>query len=175
MADLLALSARFIDEGIYEGPGSVNRVTAELSEVADGVAVVEAFSHVVVFSTHEGLVLFDTSLEAFAGRILASLRGSDSEFAADTLKTLGRNSPLSVACTLEMMRRLKGNTDIRAALALEYRYTFRAMEHGDFLEGIRAAIIDKDRSPNWRHTLDDLPAGAVQDMLAPLGDNELTF
>ncbi|WP_137701926.1 3-hydroxyisobutyryl-CoA hydrolase [Marimonas lutisalis] len=107
--------------------------------------------------------------------VLASLRGTDSEFAADTLKALGRNSPLSVACTLEMMRRLKGNTDIRAALALEYRYTFRAMEHGDFLEGIRAAIIDKDRNPNWRHSLDDLPAGAVHDMLAPLGDNELTF
>ena len=44
MADLLALSERYIDEGIYEGPGSVNRVTTELSEVADGIAVVEAFS-----------------------------------------------------------------------------------------------------------------------------------
>ena len=33
MADLLGLSARFIDEGVYEGPGSVNRVTGELSEV----------------------------------------------------------------------------------------------------------------------------------------------
>ena len=75
MADLLALSARFIDEGSYEGPGSVNRVTTELSEVARDVAVVEAFSHVVAFATDEGLVLFDTSLEVFAERILASLRG----------------------------------------------------------------------------------------------------
>ena len=63
MADLLALSARFIDEGLYEGPTSVNRVTTELSEVGDGIAVVEAFSHVVSFETEEGLVLFDTSLE----------------------------------------------------------------------------------------------------------------
>jgi alkyl sulfatase BDS1-like metallo-beta-lactamase superfamily hydrolase len=75
MADLLALSARFIDDGTYEGPGSVNRVTTELSEVAGDVAVVEAFSHVVAFATDEGLVLFDTSLEVFADRILASLRG----------------------------------------------------------------------------------------------------
>jgi alkyl sulfatase BDS1-like metallo-beta-lactamase superfamily hydrolase len=74
MADLLALSARFIDEGIYEGPGSVNRVTTELSEVADGLAVVEAFSHVVAFDTGEGLVLFDTSLETFGEAILRSLR-----------------------------------------------------------------------------------------------------
>jgi len=75
MTDLLALSARFIDDGTYEGPGSVNRITTELSEVAGDVAVVEAFSHVVAFATDEGLVLFDTSLEVFAERILASLRG----------------------------------------------------------------------------------------------------
>jgi alkyl sulfatase BDS1-like metallo-beta-lactamase superfamily hydrolase len=74
MADLLALSARFIDEGIYEGPGSVNRVSGELSEVAPGIAVVESFSHVVAFSTDAGLVLFDTSLEAFGPRVRDSLR-----------------------------------------------------------------------------------------------------
>ena len=48
MADLLALSARYIDSGTYEGPASVNRPTGQLSEVADRIAIVEAFSHVVV-------------------------------------------------------------------------------------------------------------------------------
>jgi alkyl sulfatase BDS1-like metallo-beta-lactamase superfamily hydrolase len=74
MADLLGLSARYIDEGIYEGPGSVNRVTTELSEISSDIAVVEAFSHVVTFKTGDGLVLFDTSLEAFAGGIKDNLR-----------------------------------------------------------------------------------------------------
>ncbi len=75
MADLLALSGRVIDHGEYDGQQSVNRVTTELSEVADGLAVVEAFSHVVAFRTGEGLVLFDTSLDALAPACLASLRG----------------------------------------------------------------------------------------------------
>lgn len=74
MADLLALSARYIDHDIYEGAGLVNRPTAELSEVADGIALIEAFSHVVTFRTGDGLVVFDTSLEAFAGGVLTSLR-----------------------------------------------------------------------------------------------------
>lgn len=74
MADLLGLSARYIDEGLYEGPTSVNRVTTELSEVADGIAVVEAFSHVVCFATGEGHVLFDTSLEVFGEAITKNLR-----------------------------------------------------------------------------------------------------
>lgn len=74
MADLLGLSARFIDEGTYEGPRSINRVTTELSEIADGIAMVEAFSHVIAFDTRDGLALFDTSLEGFAGPILKNLR-----------------------------------------------------------------------------------------------------
>jgi alkyl sulfatase BDS1-like metallo-beta-lactamase superfamily hydrolase len=75
MADLLALSARIIDDGVYEGPNAVNRMTTELSEVAPGVALVEAFSNVIGFETGEGLVLFDTSLDAFGPAIRKSLRG----------------------------------------------------------------------------------------------------
>jgi alkyl sulfatase BDS1-like metallo-beta-lactamase superfamily hydrolase len=63
LPDLLALSARIIDEGDLSE--RVNRVTGELSELADGVAMVEAFSHVVAFRTDDGLVLFDTSVAAF--------------------------------------------------------------------------------------------------------------
>tara|TARA_R110002110_G_scaffold70800_7_gene189555 strand:- start:10744 stop:12075 length:1332 start_codon:yes stop_codon:yes gene_type:complete len=74
MADLLALSARYIDNDIYEGAGLINRPTTDLSEVADGVAMIEAFSHVVAFRSGDGLVLFDTSLEAFAGGVMSSLR-----------------------------------------------------------------------------------------------------
>ncbi len=74
MADLLALSARYIDSGTYEGPASVNRPTGQLSEVADRIAIVEAFSHVVALDTEDGLLLFDTSLEAFAPAVLKELR-----------------------------------------------------------------------------------------------------
>ncbi len=45
MADLLGLSARIIDSGSADE--AVNRVTQELSELADGVALVESFSHIV--------------------------------------------------------------------------------------------------------------------------------
>lgn len=108
--------------------------------------------------------------------ILRSLRAEESDFARDTLKVLGRNSPLSMACTVEMIHRLRGPAaDIGRALGLEYRFTWRAMEQGDFLEGIRAAIIDKDRKPQWKHGLDSLPDYAVSQMLMPLGKDALTL
>ena len=108
--------------------------------------------------------------------ILNALRAEDSDFARDTLKLLSRNSPLSMACAIEMIHRLRGPVvDITRALGLEYRFTYRAMEQGDFLEGIRAAIIDKDRKPNWKHGLDSLPGVAVAQMLQPLGKDALTL
>ena len=114
----------------------------------------------------------------FAGErlrdILNSLRADNSGRSADALERIKRNSPLSMACSIEMIHRLRGaSTTIEQALELEYRYTWRAMESGDFLEGIRAAIIDKDRSPNWRHALDGVAVADVSRMLAPLGENAL--
>lgn len=109
------------------------------------------------------------------GDILRSLQAEDSDFARAALKAL-RGAPLSMACTVEAMHRLRGPTlTIRKALELEYRFTFRAMEHGDFLEGIRAQIIDKDRSPKWQFADLDVPGLAVFNMLKPLGADALTF
>ena len=81
MADLLDLSRRMIDEdpgpgnGGAGGFGPANRITLELSEVDDGVAVVEAFSHVVAFDSGDGLVLFDASLGPFGPGVVKALRG----------------------------------------------------------------------------------------------------
>lgn len=110
------------------------------------------------------------------GDILTSLRADAGEFSEKTRASLGRNSPLSMACTVEMLHRLRGATlTIRKALELEYRFTYRAMEKGDFLEGIRAQIIDKDRNPRWQNADLTVPAVAVSAMLQPLGAEALTF
>ena len=110
----------------------------------------------------------------FLGDILTDLRAHDSEFAKSALKKLTRACPLSTACTIEMMHRLRGPTlNMEKALELEYRFTFRAAEHGDFLEGIRAAIIDKDRDPQWQHPDMNVPVATVAKMLQPLGKDAL--
>ncbi|WP_323769078.1 3-hydroxyisobutyrate dehydrogenase [Antarctobacter sp.] len=108
--------------------------------------------------------------------VLNTLRNSDSEIAQKALKSISRNAPLSMAVTLEMIHRLRTpSLTIRKALELEYRVSHRIMEQGDFLEGIRAAIIDKDKSPKWRHALDSVPLIDVSKMLMPLGKDSLDF
>ncbi|MDS9468671.1 enoyl-CoA hydratase/isomerase family protein [Paracoccus sp. MBLB3053] len=112
-------------------------------------------------------------LAAFGGRtvaeIIASLEAAGDERA---LKPLLRNSPLSMAATLALVRAARGDRSVRDSLAREYRFTFRATAESDFLEGVRAQIIDKDREPKWAADPSD---GHVRALLEPLGDDDLKW
>ena len=97
----------------------------------------------------------------------------DTEWGAAAAKAIRAASPLSAACTVHLVRRARASDDIRTALQQEYRFTSRSASEGDFVEGIRAAIIDKDRTPRWRHArIEDVTAAEVEAMLAepPGGD-----
>ncbi len=73
MGDLLELSTRIIDSGVADQP--VNRVTNELSELADGLAIVESFSHSVVWDSGDGLVAFDASGAHTGAAVVEAIRG----------------------------------------------------------------------------------------------------
>jgi enoyl-CoA hydratase len=107
--------------------------------------------------------------------IAARLAREDGEVAEKALGAIRAGSPLSLAATLLLLDQQRADPEIRAALTREFRFTYRSLEEGDFLEGIRAAIIDKDRRPRWRHALDEVTEAEARAMLAPLGAEELEW
>lgn len=113
--------------------------------------------------------------DAFEGADLSSIvaRLEASDWGHDVLKVMQRNSPLSMASTLELVRAARRCPGIEKALRREMRFTWRAAELGDLLEGIRAQVIDKDRKPVWRDDLDRVRPEDVAAMLAPLGRDDL--
>ena len=100
--------------------------------------------------------------------VMAKLAAMPGAFAAEALATLRRNSALSEEATLRLIRMTRATPEIRTALENEFRFTLRAAEHGDFLEGIRAQIIDKDRNPSWKYSHETLPMEEVAALLKPL-------
>jgi alkyl sulfatase BDS1-like metallo-beta-lactamase superfamily hydrolase len=75
MADLLALSTAVIDEGKgADAVGPINRINHQLSVIDDGIAMVEAFSHCVLFETDDGLVAFDTSNPQGGPKVVEQVR-----------------------------------------------------------------------------------------------------
>ena len=75
MAELLKHSADVIDGKIgTDEVGPLNRINFQLTELADDVAMVEAFSHSILFRTGEGLVVFDTSNLQGSNRVVEAIR-----------------------------------------------------------------------------------------------------
>ncbi len=106
--------------------------------------------------------------------IVTALRHEANDWCNGALKAFSRNAPLAMAATIELIHRARTRDRIEEALANEYRFSHRVAEQGDFREGIRAAIIDKDKSPKWAHDRVDGPSPAeVSAMLRPLGADEL--
>lgn len=87
--------------------------------------------------------------------------GDSREWAISTADLLLTRSPLAMAVTLEMLRRGR-QLSLEQCFALELHLDRQWFERGDLMEGVRALIIDKDKTPRWNPpTLPALDAGHV--------------
>jgi len=75
--------------------------------------------------------------------------GEDAAWAEETLGLLNRASPTSLAVVVEQMKRGAKLKTLRECLQMEFRMARRFIANPDFFEGVRAALVDKDRSPKW--------------------------
>jgi enoyl-CoA hydratase len=80
--------------------------------------------------------------------ILAALERDASPWALETLKALNAVSPSSLKIALKQIRR-GALMDFAQVMTMEYRLSQACLDRPDFYEGVRAALIDKDRQPRW--------------------------
>jgi enoyl-CoA hydratase/carnithine racemase len=106
--------------------------------------------------------------------IAGHLADAGTPFAAKALERLQKGSPLAMACGLRTIRAAR-DIGLLDTFKLEYRFTHRAQQSSDFLEGIRAQVIDRDFAPRWRHNDFDVPTEEIDAMLAPLGVADWSF
>ncbi|KCV71293.1 hypothetical protein H696_02239 [Fonticula alba] len=121
---------------------------------------------------HMGFINTVFSLETLP-EIMGALRVTDTPFAKKILAMMEKNSPLSMAITHRLIRMAR-DLSIRKCLRLEYRLSQRIALHpkGDFVEGVRAALIDKDQSPKWNFaTVEEVTDSIVDGFFVPLDMN----
>jgi len=106
-------------------------------------------------------------------RRLRSWNGQGTADAAHAADTIEGKSPTSVKVTLESLRRAR-RLSLDEALAQEYRVGLRFLSGPDFREGIRAQVVDKDRTPRWTPpTLGEVLPEHVARFFEPLDGREL--
>lgn len=104
-------------------------------------------------------------------KILRSLAEDTSPFALEALGLIESRSPTSVMVTAEHLRRAEGKS-FDEVIANDFILAQRFLERGDFYEGIRAAVIDKDRKPRWDPAgFDGVSGEVVEAHFAPTGHN----
>jgi enoyl-CoA hydratase len=108
--------------------------------------------------------------------IVAALHRDGSELARATLKTLNEKSPRGMVVTLKLLRLARTSSSLQECLVREYRAALEVFASDDFREGVRAAVIDKDRNPRWSpQEIEDVTPEMVAPYFAELGADELVF
>ncbi len=101
--------------------------------------------------------------------ILSALEEEGTDWARATATTLWSRSPTSLKVSLRQLRLGRGLPDFEAAMRLEFRLMQRFMAGGDFFEGVRALLIDKDQRPRGSpNRLEAVTEAAVDAYFAPL-------
>ncbi|MCE7795711.1 enoyl-CoA hydratase/isomerase family protein [Sphingobium sufflavum] len=94
--------------------------------------------------------------------IVAALAADESDFARETLATLRSKSPQTCKVALRQLRLGGEATSFADNMAMEYRIASRALDRPDFVEGVRAVLVDKDHAPQWNPAT---PEGVSEELL----------
>ncbi|MET0906297.1 MAG: enoyl-CoA hydratase/isomerase family protein, partial [Tardiphaga sp.] len=176
-----ALAARMADVFIATSDWpALREALTKLAALVDASAVMATLQRFSV-SEQTGPVTAQRALidRAFAHdsveEIIAALEQDGSDFARATLKAMDDKSPRGLKVTLKLLRLARASTSLEECLSREYLAALEVFESADFVEGVRAAIIDKDRNPQWQPpTLQGVTPEIVARYLAPR-DVALTF
>ncbi len=120
-----------------------------------GSGNLDTLSEISTGSTENELLGREAQVEdAFAGSDPTSMRECLDEISADwarkASRALSAGSPTAQALTIKLLDQARKDRNLRRCLDRDLQATTFCLTLGDFLEGVRAAIIDKDHRPSWR-------------------------
>jgi enoyl-CoA hydratase len=105
--------------------------------------------------------------------IIAALEADDGEWAAKELATIRTKSPQAMKVSLRLLREGAAMQDFADEMRQEYAVASRTVQRHDFLEGVRAVIVDKDNAPKWNpETPERVTDHVIDTIFAPLPEDE---
>ncbi|MEP9357880.1 enoyl-CoA hydratase/isomerase family protein [Sphingomonas sp. KR3-1] len=101
--------------------------------------------------------------------VVAALAADPGEWAAAQLATLRTKSPQSMKVSLRLVREGRARASFADEMRQEFAIGGRVAQSHDFIEGVRALIVDKDNAPGWKPaTLEGVSDEMIDAIFAPL-------
>ena len=166
----LGLASHYLPSGaldeakarILAEPQAIEAVLAELSTPAPEAKIM----------AHQGAIdrLFHADhLED----IYTALEADGGEWAAATLATLKTKSPQTMKVSLKLLLDGRAMPTFEDEMRQEFAVASHVVQRHDFIEGVRAVIIDKDNAPRWNPaTPEGVSEHVIDQIFAPLGADE---
>ncbi|MDP3173024.1 MAG: enoyl-CoA hydratase/isomerase family protein, partial [Phenylobacterium sp.] len=105
--------------------------------------------------------------------IVAALEADGSDWAKAQSAALASKSPQTLKVTLRQMAEGARAPSFADNMRMEYRIAARVVQRHDFIEGVRAVIVDKDNRPRWEPTsLAGVTPAMLDAIFAPLPPDE---
>lgn len=122
----------------------------------------------------------DEIAKLFAGdsveAIVAALEAAGTEWATEQLNVMRTKSPQTMKVAFRQLQLGARAKTFAENMAMEYRIGARVVQRHDFIEGVRAVIVEKDNAPKWNPaTLEGVTEAMLDEIFAPLpADQEWT-
>ncbi len=102
--------------------------------------------------------------------VMQALEADKSEWAQKQLAIMKTKSPLSCKITLRLLMVSPHISDFADEMRLEFGIVHRLFRQHDFIEGVRALLLDKDNNPQWNPaTPEGVTDALLNDIFRPLG------
>ena len=105
--------------------------------------------------------------------VIAALEADGGDFAQQTLVTLRTKSPQTMKVSLKLLLDGRAQPTFEDEMRQEFAVGARVVQRHDFIEGVRAVIVDKDNAPRWDPaTPEGVSEHLIDQIFAPLPDDE---
>jgi len=159
------LSSASLEEAkarIAENPSRINGILGQLSDHPPAAKITDNINKI------DRLFASDRF-----ENILTELEADDSDWAAKERDTLGTKSPQTCKVALRQLKEGAAMATFADEMKQEYRIGYHVLMMHDFIEGVRALIVDKDGSPSWDPaTPEEVSDDWIDEIFAPLPEGE---
>jgi enoyl-CoA hydratase len=146
LADVVVASDRWPDlrAALVHAPETTD--ARAVRAIIDGFAMPNAAAPIAAQQELIDALFGHDSIE----EIVTALAHHTSDLAQAALQSILGNSPTGLKLTLKLLRMARDSASLEQCLSREYAAALEIFVNHDFPEGIRAAVIDKDRHPQWQ-------------------------